>query len=98
MDYRLVEYVYSLPAVYRVNQGWTKWMLRKVMDGRLPDDVTWRRGKLGFATPEQRWLAVGKDWIRAYFKQQKPASLRYLKPEAIASLQRAGWRLAHDQS
>ena len=100
LDYRLVEYVYSLPAVYRVHQGWTKWLLREVMDGKLPDAVTWRRGKLGFATPERRWLEAGRPWIRETMQRQSPAALRYLKPAAIERLVSAApgpgaWRMVN---
>lgn len=89
LDHRLVEYIFSLPAIYRVNDGWTKWVLRKSMDGKLPDEVIWRRGKLGFATPKEHWLQSGKDWLRGYLSKSEILSRRYLTQKAIDHFQGA---------
>jgi asparagine synthase (glutamine-hydrolysing) len=56
LDYRLVEYMSQEAAGSRIYQGWTKWPLREAMRGLVPDDVLWRRDKVGFETPEEEWL------------------------------------------
>lgn len=56
LDYRLVERAQALPSADLVRGGWTKAILREAMEGIVPDSVRWRRDKLGFATPEVRWL------------------------------------------
>ncbi|MGH7618433.1 MAG: asparagine synthase (glutamine-hydrolyzing) [Gemmatimonadaceae bacterium] len=58
LDVRLVELAFGEAADYRLHEGWTKWVLRRAVEDRLPDDVTWRRGKVGFETPERRWLSI----------------------------------------
>lgn len=52
-DYRLVEFAFS-PAVQnlKLKDGWAKWCLRKAVHGLVPDDIIWRRDKMGFGTPE----------------------------------------------
>ena len=55
-DHRLVEYAMQIPACYKVRDGWTKYILRKAMEGLLPDEVVWRKDKIGFETPEEKWL------------------------------------------
>lgn len=50
-DYRLVDYVFSLPTVYKIRKGWTKWILRMAVQDLLPEEIVWRKDKLGFATP-----------------------------------------------
>lgn len=52
-DYRMVEYAFS-PALrqLKLKDGWAKWCLRKAADGLAPDDIIWRRDKMGFGTPE----------------------------------------------
>ncbi len=64
LDYRLVEMVFQLPLNYRLRDGWSKWILRRSMDGLLPPEICWRRSKLGFPTPELGWLKAGVGQIR----------------------------------
>lgn len=56
LDYRLVEYVFSLPNEQKINNGTTKIVLRNAMKSILPEKVRLRQSKLGFATPEAVWL------------------------------------------
>jgi asparagine synthase (glutamine-hydrolysing) len=65
LDYRLVEYVYSLPVTFKINHGLTKVVLRRAFEGIMPDKVRQRTGKMGFVTPESIWLSTGmKDWTQ----------------------------------
>ena len=52
-DFRLVEFAFS-PAMkaLKIREGWSKWALRKAGVGTVPDDIIWRRDKMGFGTPE----------------------------------------------
>ena len=69
LDYRLVEFVYSLPSTYKLRKGFTKAILRDSMKGILPDSVRLRRSKLGFATPEKEWMQnVHRSYFLDYFK------------------------------
>ena len=56
MDYRLVSFLASVPAAYKIHAGWTKWLARQALQGRLPDSVLWRRDKMGWAIPEPAWF------------------------------------------
>ena len=67
LDYRLAEHVAALPPSMIVRGGWTKWLLRRALDGRLPRAVQWRRDKLGFVTPEAIWLREGRRHLDAVF-------------------------------
>ncbi len=51
-DYRLVDYVFAVPASYKYHKGWSKWLLRLAMRGLLPDEILWRKDKIGFAASE----------------------------------------------
>ena len=63
LDYRLVEYVFSRAAHYRIHNGWTKWPQRQGVKDLLPHDIVWRRDKVGFETPEAQWLRTGISQI-----------------------------------
>jgi asparagine synthase (glutamine-hydrolysing) len=56
LSHELVEFVFSLPANYKMHNGFTKWILRKAMDKKLPDNIVWRKDKVGFETPQQQWM------------------------------------------
>jgi asparagine synthase (glutamine-hydrolysing) len=66
LDYRLVERAQALPASELIHNGWTKAILREAMAGVVPDPVRWRRDKLGFATPEKRWLGEIAPQVREW--------------------------------
>jgi asparagine synthase (glutamine-hydrolysing) len=54
--HELVEFIFLLPSNYKIHDGWTKWILRKTMDKRLPDKIVWRKEKVGFEPPQQQWM------------------------------------------
>lgn len=56
LDYRLVEFAVSLDVGVKINRGWTKWPLRSAVNAILPENVVWRRNKIGFAAPDEVWL------------------------------------------
>jgi len=88
LDYRLVEFVSSLPLSYRIRRGWSKWILRRGFQDMLPREICWRRTKLGFPTPEFRWLLAGSSRIRTLLGrwQDSPLLTRYVRRDAIRTM------------
>src|SRR3972149_2673095 len=56
LDFRLVEYLFSLPSDLKIKGGVSKLILRNAMEGVLPEEVRDRKDKMGFATPEDIWF------------------------------------------
>jgi len=56
LDYRLVQLMFSLDARHLIEDGKTKAVLRRALGDLLPPIVRERVSKIGFATPEARWL------------------------------------------
>lgn len=56
MDYRLVEFLAQVPACYKLHNGWTKYLARLAFDKKLPDEITWRKDKMGWPIPEDYWF------------------------------------------
>jgi asparagine synthase (glutamine-hydrolysing) len=56
LDHNLVEFIFSLPANLKINQGWTKWILRKAVTEKLAPEIVWRKNKVGFEPPQQEWM------------------------------------------
>ncbi len=63
MDYRLVEFTFSLPVEQKVAGRWTKAILRNATEGLLIDKVRCRRWKNGFSTPIREWLLQSPDLL-----------------------------------
>jgi asparagine synthase (glutamine-hydrolysing) len=65
LSHELVEFVFSLPSHFKISGGWTKWLLRKSMEKKLPAEITWRPGKTGFEPPQKQWMqnAMVQDCI-----------------------------------
>ena len=84
LDYRLVEFVFSLPGHFKVNEGLTKVLLRETMKGIIPEKVRNRIDKIGFATPEGQWFRTsGREYIRAIFSSRSFNERRYFNATAI---------------
>jgi asparagine synthase (glutamine-hydrolysing) len=56
LDHRLVELAFALPDETKRSGGWSKYGMRRALDGLLPKSIVWRRDKKGFPTPIGRWL------------------------------------------
>lgn len=66
LDYRLAEMMASVPSVYKIHNGWTKMPARMAFENKLPDEVVWRKDKMGWPIPEQQWFDGGlKGWFNA---------------------------------
>ncbi|OOF20329.1 asparagine synthase (glutamine-hydrolyzing), partial [Salinivibrio sp. IB872] len=64
MDYRLVEFLARVPACYKIHNGWTKYLARLAFDKKLPDEITWRKDKMGWPVPEEYWFRGNlQEWF-----------------------------------
>jgi len=78
LDYRLVEYIFSLPAEQKLKDGVTKVILRDAMKGTLPDEIRNRMDKMGFGTPEDIWFrTVLKNQINEIINSKSFAERGY---------------------
>lgn len=64
LDYRVVEYCCQLPPQYLIHNGWHKYVLREAVKDYLPNEVTWRRRKMGFPFPYREWLFSSREVAR----------------------------------
>jgi asparagine synthase (glutamine-hydrolysing) len=97
LDYRLMEFSLSIPPCVKMRDGWTKWPLRQAMTGTMPNDIVWRKNKLGFEAPDKAWLGRHQGEMAATVSNSKLlAELfdgRWLK-EAYGRLdRRLAWRI-----
>jgi asparagine synthase (glutamine-hydrolysing) len=55
LNHSLVEYVAALPHALKLRGMTTKYLLRRTLAGRIPDNIL-KRGKKGFNMPVAKWL------------------------------------------
>jgi asparagine synthase (glutamine-hydrolysing) len=60
LDHRLVELAFALPDSVKRSAGWSKYGMRRALNGLLPRSIVWRRDKKGFPTPVGKWLRDGR--------------------------------------
>jgi asparagine synthase (glutamine-hydrolysing) len=80
----LADFVLRLPEEYLLgNDGTSKSVFRQAMRGIVPDAILDRRDKIGFATPEQRWLKTLSPWIEATLSSERARSIPALNLPVI---------------
>jgi asparagine synthase (glutamine-hydrolysing) len=83
LDYRLVEFLQSLPSDYKLADGMTKRVLRQGLRGTLPEGIRTRVSKLGFATPEEMWVRNNPQKFQSLIKESISFSQGILNQQAI---------------
>jgi len=60
LNHELVEFVFSLPSILKIRDGYSKWILRKSVEDILPAEIAWRKDKVGFEPPQENWMREKK--------------------------------------
>ncbi len=88
----MAELALSLPEPFLIGRdGTSKRVFRAAMRGLVPDSILDRRDKIGFATPEHRWLEQLSDWVEQTLASETAHALPFLR---IAHM-RERWRRRH---
>lgn len=67
-DIKLIESMFQIPSIYKIHNGWSKYLLRRAMSNIVPEEILARKDKVGFATPEYFWLNALKHRLKPYFQ------------------------------
>ena len=88
LDHRVAEFAWRLPRRFKVRNGETKWLLRRLLYRRVPRALV-ERPKMGFSVPIDQWLRGAlREWAEDLLS---PESLRRTTAlDALAT--RAAWR------
>jgi asparagine synthase (glutamine-hydrolysing) len=87
LDYRLVEFVFSLPSSFKIHRGWTKRILRSAMAGIIPPAVVSRRDKKGYPTPQAQWFRGPlREWLGDLLSESALLESGWFKPERVRQI------------
>ncbi len=83
LDPRLVEFVASLPANFKIRNGWNKWVMREAFKDLLPEKIRNRRWKVGFTTPEIAWMRKSAREINTIINSESFRNRSYFNSAKI---------------
>lgn len=91
---KLFEFLLSLPEDYLLaDDGTSKYLLRHGLRGIAPDVILNRRDKIGFATPEQEWLAgPAKSWVESILASPECRDIPLFRHELITAVDKRDLR------
>lgn len=89
LDHPLVEFAATMPDRMKLRGLTTKYVLRRIMRGRLPDEILSRK-KMGFPVPIGAWLAGPyRNWIDQFVLSPRAMERGLFQPEPVRELVRA---------
>jgi len=83
LDHELVQFLFSLPAQFKIKDGWTKWILRSSMQNQLPGRIVWRKDKVGFEPPQMKWMQDKRIRERILESRMRLVKEHILKPAVM---------------
>ena len=89
-DYRIAEYLYSVPWEFKDYHGQEKGLLREAMRGVLPDEVLWRRKSPYPKTWNPSYLAAVSAELRTVLNDPAAPLLRIIRADALETLLASG--------
>ena len=83
LDPRIYSYVWRLPHTLKIRKNKGKWLLRKVLERHVPNDL-FERPKQGFSIPVGQWLRTDlKDWAEDLLNETTLKQDGFLNPKLI---------------
>ncbi|MCI8674195.1 MAG: asparagine synthase (glutamine-hydrolyzing) [Lachnospiraceae bacterium] len=101
LDYRLIEFVATIPSNFKLKNGDMKYIFKETMKGYLPECIQNRKDKMGFPLPLNSWLKNElKDFIGDIFSSAKAQQREFIdnrnvfeKIQAESQFGRNAWGL-----
>ncbi len=84
LDHPLVEFVATVPADVKFQDGVMKHMLKDTFKDAIPAQIAERRDKMGFPVPLQEWFSDGlQDFVMDIFSSEAARSRPFLRSSEV---------------
>jgi asparagine synthase (glutamine-hydrolysing) len=81
MDYRVMECGLALPEALKLRGGHGKWVVRRMISGKIPESIRTCRRKRGFDVQEARWIQGGLGALMRRMLHDRSSLIRsWIKP------------------
>ena len=85
-DYRIAEYLYSVPWEYKDYNSYEKGLLRKAVDGILPEEVLWRKKSPYPKTHNPEYFSIVSKKLREIIENSNSPMLSFIKKSELEKL------------
>ena len=85
-DYRIAEYLYGVPWEWKDWRGKEKGLLRRAMEGILPDEVLWRKKSPYPKTFDPLYEKLARDRLEALMNEKDAPLFSLVNPDAVRSV------------
>lgn len=85
-DYRIAEYLYGVPWEWKDWRGKEKGLLRRAMEGILPDEVLWRKKSPYPKTFDPLYEKLVRDRLEALMNEKDAPLFSLVNPDAVRSV------------
>jgi len=65
----IFEYGLNIPSHFKISNGYSKYILRKAYEDKLPVEILSRKDKMGLVAPNNLWMREHKDLFLSYFDE-----------------------------
>ena len=93
VDIRLVEFLASVPSVYKMHKGWSKYLARLAFNKKLQDDINWRKDKMGWPIPEEQWF---NGPLKKWFEDKIAMTYNHAKPSFSQKVKFLNYEVFHE--
>ena len=83
LSHELVQFIFSLPSHYKIQNGFTKYILREAMKDQLPSSIVYRTDKVGYEPPQQQWMQSAAFTELLQESRRKLVDEKILKPAVL---------------
>ncbi len=88
-DYRIAEYLYSVPWEFKDYKSYEKGLLREAVLGLLPEEVLWRKKSPYPKTHNPKYLEIVSQRLREIIENPNSPILTFIKKNELESLLKA---------
>lgn len=85
-DYRIAEYMYSVPWVFKDYQGKEKGLLRHAMEGVIPEKILWRKKSPYPKTFDPRYGMLVEEKLRKLLEKKDAPLFSLVNQSAVESI------------
>jgi asparagine synthase (glutamine-hydrolysing) len=102
LDVKLVEFAAKIPSNLKIRgMSDTKYILRKSMAGVLPDEIVYRKDKLGHSVPMKNWMRESpfvQSFLRDHLSRSTLQRRGFFKPDFVEKMITEHLQRTHNHS